>query len=304
MKKFLLRTMLFLATAVVAYVLALWLLGDLGWVRAAAIEMGDAGHLNSRVKDVRNYRDVDVLFVGSSHCYRTFDTRFYADNGFSSFNLGSSNQTPMQTYVLLSAYLDSIRPKQVVFEVHPDIMGNDGVESAVNLLANVPLTSESAAMALRMGNMKVVNSFLYAFYSQKVRHRLESFHEDTVIGHYHYIPGGFCEVDTCEFVRKRYPKTDVAIRPEQMAALKDCIRLLRDRGIPFTLVEVQDAEQLRSSIRNHAWFEQQMSALGPYRYKVLPMVDTVHFFNSNHLHTPGIELFNQDFVQYLKNAVE
>lgn len=301
MKKFVRRLLFFLPVAFISYVLLIWIMGDLGLVRTAITRMGEEGHINSRVKDIRNYHDVDILFLGSSHCYRTFDTRFYAANGYTCFNLGSSNQTPIQTYVLLSQYLDSLNPSQVIFEVHPDIMRNDGVESAVNILCNTPLTCQTTQMAFSLHNMKVLNTWLYAIYNQKICHRLESFREDTLIRAFRYIPGGYCEVDTNEFVRKKYPRTTLTINPKQLEALKKCLQLFHDRNIPYTLVEIQDAYQLRKSFTNHSWFEEQMSALGPYHYEILPMVDTIHFFNSNHLDKPGIELYNQHLIDYLNS---
>lgn len=303
MKRLLKHTILFALVALVAYPVLLCLLGDLGWVRTARTEMANRGFLNSRIKDIRNYRNVDVLFLGSSHCYRTFDTRFYRSQGISCFNLGSSNQTPVQTYVLLKAYLDSINPRFVVFEVHPDIMKNDGIECAVDLLMNTPMTCEATKMAWRTGNMKVINTWLYSLYNQKIRHRLERFQEEPTMDDAEYIPGGYVEINTKEFERKRYSRHNLFIRPEQMEALKQCLNLLKEHNIPYMLVEVQDAYQLRSAFKNHEWFENKMKALGPYRYKLLPLVDTVHFCNSNHLFKPGIELFNQDFVVVLKAAL-
>ena len=85
----------FVLVAVAGYTLLLWGLGDLGWVRTANTTMGNKGHLCSRIKDIRNYHDVDILFLGSSHSYRTFDTRTYEAAGYHCFNLGSSIQTPM-----------------------------------------------------------------------------------------------------------------------------------------------------------------------------------------------------------------
>ena len=303
MKRLLKHTILFALVALVAYPVLLCLLGDLGWVRTARTEMANRGFLNSRIKDIRNYRNVDVLFLGSSHCYRTFDTRFYRSQGISCFNLSSSNQTPVQTYVLLKAYLDSINPRFVVFEVHPDIMKNDGIECAVDLLMNTPMTCEATKMAWHTGNMKVINTWLYSLYNQKIRHRLESFHEEPTMDDAEYIPGGYVEINTKEFERKRYSRHNLFIRPEQMEALKQCLNLLKEHNIPYMLVEVQDAYQLRSAFKNHEWFENKMKALGPYRYKLLPLVDTVHFCNSNHLFKPGIKLFNQDFVVDLKAAL-
>lgn len=300
MKRLTTRLLTFLPVALAGYLLLLWLLGDLGWVRTANTRMGATDHLCTRVKEIPSYHDVDVLFLGSSHSYRTFDTRFYQSHGISCFNLGSSNQTPTQTLVLLQAYLDSLSPRQVVFEVHPDIMNHDGVESAVGLLANVPLTPAMTRMALSMGNMKVVNTWLYALWNQRILHRLDDFVEDSVIQNTVYVSGGYVEVTKKSFERKRYPRKNLTIDPRQLDALKECLSMLKERNIPYLLVEVQDAYQLRKTYLNHDWFEQQMRQLGPYRYKVLPMEDTIHFSNSNHLFKPGIEMFNEDFLPDLK----
>ena len=303
MKKLLHKMLCFVPVAAAGYILLLWLLGDCGWVRTANTTMGNSGHLCSRIKDVRNYDSIDLLFLGSSHCYRTFDTRFYESHGYHCFNLGSSNQTPIQTYVLLQQYLDSLHPKRVVFEVHPDIMNNDGIECAVDMLANTPLTCETSRMAWKLHNMKVINTWLYALYNQKIRHRLEHFAEDSIIQDAAYVKGGYVEINARKFEVKRYPRKNLTIRPEQMEALKKCLALLKAHDIPYLLVEVQDAEQLRKTFLNHDWFEQQMQALGPYYYEVLPMVDTIHFANSNHLFKPGIEMFNNHFINILNNWV-
>lgn len=304
MKRLITRLLVFASIALAGYLLLLWLLGDIGWVRAANTRMGATDHLCTRVKEIPSYHGIDVLFLGSSHSYRTFDTRFYQSHGISCFNLGSSNQTPVQTLVLLHAYLDSLSPRQVVFEVHPDIMCHDGVESAVGMLANVPLTPEMSRMALSMGNMKVVNTWLYALWNQRLLRRLDSFVEDSVIQNTVYVPGGYVEVTKKRFERKRYPRKNLTIDPRQLEALQDCLAMLKQRGIPYLLVEVQDADQLRQSYLNHPWFEQQMRRLGPYRYKVLPMDDSVHFCNSNHLFKPGIEMFNEDLLPDLQQLLE
>ena len=303
MKKLLHRVLTFIPVALAGYILLLWWLGDMGWVRTANTTMGNTGHLCSRIKDIRNYHNVDILFLGSSHCYRTFDTRTYEAAGYHCFNLGSSNQTPVQTLVLLQNYLDSLNPRYVVFEVHPDIMNNDGVESAVDLLANAPLTCEMTHMAAKTGNMKVLNTWLYALYNQKICNRLANFVEDSIIGDAAYVPGGYVEINARKFEVKRYPRKKLTIRPEQMEALKQCISMLKERNIPYLLVEVQDAEQLRKTFLNHNWFENQMQALGPYRYKILPMEDKVHFANSNHLYKPGIKMFNDDLLPDLEQLL-
>lgn len=298
------RTLLFALVACVGYILLLCLFGDLGWARTGTFKMGHPGHIFTRMKEAREYHDIDVLFLGSSHCYRTFDTRFYEANGIHCYNLGSSNQSPIQTRVLLDAYLDSLHPKFVVFEVHDDIMRNDGVESAVDMLINVPITAEASKMAWGLKNMKVLNTWAYSLYNQKVMHRLDNFVEDSVIFNFRHVRGGFLENDSCNFVKRNYARKDLTIQPKQLKALKQCLAMLDERNIPYLLVETQDALQYRKSVKNHEWFEKQMSALGPYYYEVLPLVDTLHFFDSYHFNKEGVRIFNEHFINILRKQLD
>lgn len=298
------RTLLFALVACVGYILLLCLFGDLGWARTGNFKAGNQGHIFTRMKEAREYHDIDVLFLGSSHCYRTFDTRFYEANGIHCYNLGSSNQSPIQTRVLLDAYLDSLHPKFVVFEVHDDIMRNDGVESAVDMLINVPITAEASKMAWGLKNMKVLNTWAYSLYNQKVMHRLDNFVEDSVIFNFRHVRGGFLENDSCNFVKRNYARKDLTIQPKQLKALKQCLAMLDERDIPYLLVETQDALQYRKSVKNHEWFEKQMSALGPYYYEVLPLVDTLHFFDSYHFNKEGVRIFNEHFINILSKQLD
>lgn len=297
MKKFLCRTLLFALLLLALYPWVLCLLGSMGAARAGRFEVGGYDHLLSRMQEVRQVRDVDVLFLGSSHCYRTFDTRYYARHGLRTFNLGSSNQTPVQTEVLLHDYLGRLRPRLVVLEVHPDIMAHDGIESMVDMMVNAPITAASTRMALRSGNMKVVNSWLYGLYSNRLCSRFDQQHEDSVINGFAYVPGGFVEVGRKEFAVQEFDSVRIAVRPEQLAALRRCLALLAEQHIPYLLVEVQDAEQYRRAVVNHGWFEQQMESLGPYCYQVLPLTDTADFYDNNHLGPSGIERYN-DFLYH------
>ncbi len=296
MRKFVRNIAIFLPIALFGYVVLICLLGDMKWVRSATTQMGNTSHTCTRIKDIANYHDVDILFLGSSHSYRTFDVRVYQNLGLKCFNLGSSNQTPLQTHVMLQEYLDSLNPKHIVFEVHPDIMENDGVESTVDLLLHAPLSCNLTKLAWGHRNMKCVNTWIYSIYNQKIRHRLDNFHEDSVFMGSTYFPGGFVESTADQFERKRYPHRNIKMRPEQMEALEACIDMFRERNIPYILVQVQDSKQLSSSFKNMDQFQATMANLGPFYYHELPLCDTLHFANSNHLNLEGVSIFNDYFV--------
>ena len=299
MRRFLRHILLFLAILLPVYVLLIWMLGGTGGVRTVVTDMGNTGHLFSRVRECRQYHDIDVLFIGSSHTYRTFDTRYYRAHGISCFNLGSSNQTPVQSLTLLTDYIDSLRPRCVVFEVHPDIIILDGVESCIDILCNTPLTPTTCRMALQTGNMKVANTCLYAFYSQRIRHRLDNFVEDSIINLSAYVPGGYVEINDSLFHYSDSPTTTIIPHSRQEKALRPCLSLLNQRCIPYLLVEVPDTRELRASYTNLDEFQRQMSDLGPFVCDTLPLVDTIHFYNPNHLNTKGTAIYNQWFLPIL-----
>ena len=124
--------------------------------------LGAYGHMNSRVKDLASVEDVDVLFVGSSHAYRGFDPRIFSKNGIKSFNLGSSSQTPIQTDILVRRYLNQLDPKLIILEIFPTVVANDGVESALDLIANDKNDLLSLKMAFELKNTIVFNTLIHA----------------------------------------------------------------------------------------------------------------------------------------------
>ena len=80
---------------------------------------------------------IDVIFIGSSHCYRSFvpkiiDTRL----GVNSFNLGSSSQSIFTSYFVLKEALEFQSPNIIVFEVFNGTFQVSENESFVDLMYN------------------------------------------------------------------------------------------------------------------------------------------------------------------------
>lgn len=161
---------------------------------------GAAGYTYTRFREVKNYSNVDVLFIGSSHAYRGFDPRVFESHGYSSFNLGSSAQTPLETEALIGKHLARLNPSVVVFEVYPYCFSSDAVESSVDLVANSDIDRNIFLMAGRVNNMKTYNTLLYAcikrFFTNE-KPVTEKLSHVTISGNIKdyttYIPGGFME---------------------------------------------------------------------------------------------------------------
>ena len=98
---------------------------------------GGYGHMYSRLEELDKLDKQDLLFLGSSHTYRNFDTQFFKSNGLTSFNLGSSSQSPDVTGILISEYLSELSPKLVIYEVYPEIIFSQRLESRIDVFSNL-----------------------------------------------------------------------------------------------------------------------------------------------------------------------
>lgn len=267
----------------------LWLLGGTGYLRNVTYRLGHDDHLHTKVLEAGQIHDIDVLFLGSSHAYRTFDTRIYASRGIRAFNLGSSNQTPIQTEVLLHRLLDTLNPRLVVFEVHPDIMAHDGVEAAIYQLCNVPPSWDMVPMALRTRNMRVLATAAYALPHNLCSREFRCFVEPQGL----YVSGGFVEHEPACYSPQPIAETVIHPLARQQRALERCIRYISNRGIPVLLLEVPDTRVMMQAYTNLADFQKDMSSYGTFRFMPLESLDdSLHFYDREHLNQTGVELYN------------
>jgi len=62
---------------------------------------------------------IDVIFLGSSHCYRSIVPRIIDSlMNVNSFNMGSSGQSPIVSFYVLKEVLKHQKPKKVFFEIY------------------------------------------------------------------------------------------------------------------------------------------------------------------------------------------
>ena len=235
MKRFLLRLLFYVCVYVLLHIVVVCAVGPL--VTFYRPESG--GHLFSRTKEIPNYKNPDILFLGSSHAYRGFDTRVFDKAGIVSFNLGSSSQTPIQTEVLLKKYLDEIQPKSIVFDVFPIVFQLDGIESTADLISCDHIDDNICKLAFKSGNVKVINTLIYGLYQEYVRDIRNTLNERKIIDGDQYVPGGYVErmTDSTYLDDGSIDVRMIRILPEQMAAFGRCIQMIQDRGIPFLLVQ-------------------------------------------------------------------
>ncbi len=259
------------------------------------------GHVLTRLREVKSMSEPDLLIVGSSHAYRGFDVRIFRAAGYSCFNLGTSSQTPIQTRLLLRRYIDRIRPRVLIFEVSPLLFSNDGVESALELIANDRNDLETVKMIWNIPHIKVINTALFGF-AHDFLCAGDTLPEAPRKGADTYIPGGYVEQDMSHWTPEPLSPRILRPRPVQIRAFRDVLAMCSKRNIPVFLIQAPVSEKLNRSLINEADFDSLMSASGPYwNFNGLAgLVDSLDFSDEHHLNQKGVTLFNHALIDTLQ----
>jgi hypothetical protein len=304
MKTFLTKCLQFICFAAVFYAVSLIICEE--YLPASLTpninyKVGSYGHMNSRIKEIPNYPDVDILILGSSHAYRGFDTRIFAQNGLRIYNLGSSAQTPIQTSVLLNRYLDELNPELILYEVYPGTFTSDGVESALDLLANDNNDLLSIQMALKINNIKVYNTLIYAIYNDLFSLDRD-FSENRIKGSDTYIEGGYVE-KTPNFNKKEndYEPRVWNLRQYQLSAFEDILSTLRENDIEVILIQAPITSNRYNAYQNNAEINEYFSQFGNYFNfnEMIILSDHDHFYDDHHMNQAGVQIFNQEVLTTL-----
>jgi hypothetical protein len=256
----------------------------------------------SRIEEVKKTKNIDVLFLGSSHTYRGFDPRIFKAKGMTSFNLGSSAQTPLQTKVLLNRYLDHLNPKLIIYEVYPTTFSIDGVESSLDLIANDKNDINTVELAFKLNNIKAYNTLIFGLISDFLNLN-SSFVEPKVRGKDTYISGGFVENREKITTEKKYAQKKWDFNENQFKAFNEIISMLKARNIKVALVYAPIAPALYHSYSNNQDFDIIMNKYGNYYNfnEIISLKDNQHFVDSDHLNQGGVDIFNDKLIEILNN---
>lgn len=264
--------------------------------------IGCYGHLNTRIKEIPEFNNVDILVLGSSHAYRGFDPRVFEKHGIQVFNLGSSAQTPIQTYVLLNQYLNELNPKLVILEVYAGTLGIDGVESSLDLAANNRIDQYYLSTLPYLKNLQTINSTIYGSFRQ-LFDLDRNFIEDSIQDESHYIRGGYVQTRFSENPLNEEKVKPWIINENQLTYLKKNIAFLKENNYQFIMVQAPISTKLFESKTNNSEIDQLYSSLGSYVsfQNKLILNDTLDFYDSNHLNQQAVERFNEYLIEYLIN---
>lgn len=260
-----------------------------------------------RMREAKQTETVDILFLGSSHTYRGFDPRIFRRHGFTSFNMGSSAQTHIQTELLLKRYLDTINPSLVIYEVYPAVFTSDGVESSLDIISNDSIHSDLIQLASEYNHVKIYHTLFYAAYRDFLghgKHHSENDVEKRFRKSDIYVNGGFVERSVDDYASENLDAKRWNFRGNQFDAFERNLNFIEARDIPYILVYAPITNALYDSYSNNQEFDDRMHTYGEYLNfnELVETSDNVHFYDISHLNQRGVELFNEKLLNILKES--
>lgn len=301
MKKFFYQLLLFVFVSVVAYVAIVFLWGNYlpKSLNKNLRTQFRYGYLKERLTEADTTTNVDVLILGSSHAYRGYDTRIFEDNGLRAFNLGSSAQTPVQCELLVDHYLTKMNPKLVIIDIYPLTFGLDGAESTLDIILNENnLNSYELTMnALDTKNALVFNSLIYSSFPDFLKNSSSQKANNLGV----YIKGGYVETFKSEVPQKKYTKFAYEILPKQMESFKRIVVNLKNKNIPYVLVQSPIRKDYYDAVTNNKEMDSLFASHGEYyNFNESLNISTNFFADNSHLNQLGVVIFNKSLMQKVK----
>jgi len=307
MKKFILKIIFVSLFSICITIVGLLLYGNLNYYLKTSFlkyPIGGYGHTYSRLDEVEHVKNIDILFLGSSHTYRGFDTRIFRNFGYNVFNLGSSAQTPIQTKYLLKKHIKQLNPKIIIFDVYHKTLSSKGVESAIDIISNTKnLSLYELKMSLEICDIDVFKTFCFAvvkkfFFQEDYFEKTYKIHDNDK-----YVIGGF--VEKLAFVDHKFqsvfPKIpENQLSKKQLSAIDEIINISKSNNAEIILVNTPLNKQYNTSYEFNNYFDSLMNTKTEYinfNNLNLSLNDTIHFYDKDHLSQKGVELFNKFLIE-------
>lgn len=252
------------------------------------------GNTLERYRELERQAPVDVLFVGSSHSYRSFDPEWFASKGVKTFNMGTTAQAPVNSYYLLERRLDQLAPKTVVYVLFWGVMSGDGIESFLDLSKNMALEPELFSMAWSIRDPRVFNALAMKALRIGASEELAKAKWVPELDE-RYAGAGYVE-SNLRYDGKPYElATRIRIEETQREYLEKTIDRVKSRDIKMLLVAVPVPKSTLKSLQNYDEYRGEIRTLaGKHGVEfvdfndLVELKDDTHFLDFQHLNKDGV----------------
>jgi len=302
MKRIITTSLVFLLLSMVFYSLLVVLLNAVEISGRKAIAWAipyvprKGGQEMQMFRDFENRGPMDVLVLGSSHAYRGYDPREFEKYGVHLFNMGTSSQHPMASYVLIDDFVTPRSTSLVILDVFDRTFELEGMDCTTRLVRSLPRNGQAWQLVEAQPDLRSFNTF---------SSRIASMNQPPEYEAPGYQGDGYCSLDdtlaqVVSTIHEPFRRNE-----RMFHFFGKSLDLLRQRNIPFVLVShpqpnVPGMEQYHASfLREFAPLVKDHNAV----YLDMTFEDWLqtpsHFADENHLNQAGVTIFNEHLVRWL-----
>ena len=253
------------------------------------------GNTYRKFREYDRTKRYDVIVIGSSHAYRGYDPSLFREAGISVYNLGTSAQTPINTYAILKEYITKENTGLVLLDCYENAMAMEGLESTADLSQNITSDAAVLRMFTAIRDPRILNMFtIRKLMADEPAAYVDSF----------YVEAGFStKTDSVKGGIDYGLDLTLELGERQPKYLVKCIRYCQEQGIPIVLVThpLPKASNRPRHDAFHAVIDSVCQVTGveylDYAFDHgLPLNDRDHYYDHNHFNRAGVRVFNPKLI--------
>lgn len=259
------------------------------------------GDVHQRYQEFKPDSAYDVIILGSSHAYRGYDCRIFSQMGISAFNLGSSNQTIQDSYVLARYLGKKLRHKPLILvETYYGTLSENSLESTFFLIPNVKDNGLALDLAMETPDPRLFNALVLRYMNAS---RPVLFQDST------YRPGGYCEspkeMPDSMFNLLKKPLPPYRISEESIGYFAKLLHYLKQNGFPVAVAT--HPLPLESDHRPSDACAKALDSL--CKRQGVPFLNfsfkhalnsQKSFYDTHHMNRVGVRWYNPEFIKELR----
>jgi hypothetical protein len=306
MKVFLRKLLLFTCSAIARYI---FFLGTLYFIRIGNVPLvfrttqGNVfkgGLTYKKFVEFDRNKKYDIIVLGSSHAYRGYDPQIFGSYGYEIYNLGSSAQGVLASYIIAKHNIKKENCKTVIIDLYDRIFKISSIESLSDITQNISSDKAALDLCLHSKDLRAVNMFTLRMFNKMDA----PLNPDTV-----NIDRGF-QASKSQLVLPGEPKDLDYVRNEKtLAYFAKLIQYLHHEGIQVILAEHPLPEVYTISDLKHENFVRDIRNITD-QYNI-PWFDLVkdstmagiqYYADENHLNYKGVVKYNHKLIGLMQKA--
>ena len=251
------------------------------------------GNTYQKFADFNPREKYDIVVIGSSHAYRSYDPRLFKENGINMFNLGTSAQTMVNSYFIAEGYIRSNTCKLVILDIFDGALIASETESSADLIQNISDDDVAFQLALHLREPRAINMYLL----RMMNTNRKPFYYDT-----NYVANGYSENNNTvkgklnySFYRKK------EISAVQLEYFEKLLQYFKLHNIPYIIIDgplpktwdFKGHQKFKKKVMTIV--ERYQSTFIDYSSK-LRLDEKKYFYDAHHLNQEGVNIYNRQLL--------